>query len=104
MAPGMFPFPSNGKADPKDCGSRGNDVEAVLPVVSIPFKRESLSKVSPVWWKQCFQSFPFPSNGKAYPKPVNLTPLKEVDSCFYSLQTGKRIQSKGDALKVEGDY
>ena len=88
---GLFRFPSNGKAYCK-CIYDGR--QNVPCVVSIPFKRESLSKVWVSW--SDFQSdyhvsipfkreslykviankdkvesiskFPFPSNGKAYPK------------------------------------
>ena len=61
-----FQFPSNGKAYPK-----------VLPrtyprsgeeSVSIPFKRESVSKVRSFDEGAIKTKFQFPSNGKAYPK------------------------------------
>ena len=88
----VFQFPSNGKAYPKKDIIVGVEVKqnsfnslqtgkriqsrvivcacdgAVL-LVSIPFKRESVSKVNfdgtIVEWLDMFQ---FPSNGKAYPK------------------------------------
>ena len=108
-----FQFPSNGKAYPKR--------SAIRPVrcktVSIPFKRESVSKVRMLllWWNRL--KFQFPSNGKAYPKieitvvnpdgtvvsiPFKRESVSKVLSCwragahgqcFNSLQTGKRIQS-----------
>ena len=66
----MFQFPSNGKAYPKvdaveKCGDMGGDG------VSIPFKRESLSKGglrSDAIHRYFQRKFQFPSNGKAYPK------------------------------------
>ena len=63
---GLFQFPSNGKAYPKTMGS----AEALInALVSIPFKRESVSQgmiVRP--HNRQFNMFQFPSNGKAYPK------------------------------------
>ena len=90
-----FQFPSNGKAYPKTGDDKGhqmivhlrfNSLQTGKPIqskkqrknawhartVSIPFKRESLSKV--LWAVQRTNSlsemFQFPSNGKAYPKSV----------------------------------
>ena len=87
-----FQFPSNGKAYPKYRRRNSEDEEEV---VSIPFKRESLSKEAQEFTKEAiiqFVSIPFkreslskgfcirdgfvagdllfqfPSNGKAYPK------------------------------------
>ena len=60
--------------------------------VSIPFKRESISKGSGshfVSSQEC--GFQFPSNGKAYPKSHG-TMQAEGSTCFNSLQTGKHIQ------------
>ena len=116
-----FQFPSNGKAYPKSRYSRTAVQRRVR--VSIPFKRESLSKAnhheSPnrASWEKEFQ---FPSNGKAYPKvlwwmhrplrirhvsiPFKRESLSKVSwswlttrqacwmNCFNSLQTGKPIQ------------
>ena len=61
--------------------------------VSIPFKRESLSKEIPGrrGRHRGFQ-FQFPSNGKAYPKYVRCACCRIAKS-FNSLQTGKPIQS-----------
>ena len=63
----VFQFPSNGKAYPK--------VMAYPAMVngkrhvSIPFKRESVSKVLvSLMLPQRRKRFQFPSNGKAYPK------------------------------------
>ena len=62
-----FQFPSNGKAYPK---SEPQRMKTFLTNVSIPFKRESLSKVraAGVSQKDVDTMFQFPSNGKAYPK------------------------------------
>ena len=65
----MFPFPSNGKADPK-AGLDADFVEGTR--VSIPFKRESLSKVN----------------------TISVCEARQYIS-FNSLQTGKPIQSRG---------
>ena len=65
-------------------------------IVSIPFKRESVSKVESVW-KRIFENyvFQFPSNGKAYPKVTHENVKNAPPTlCFNSLQTGKRIQSQ----------
>ena len=91
-----FQFPSNGKAYPKQCdfcvreSHHGN--------VSIPFKRESLSKDGSVSMPRRHTPtfmFQFPSNGKAYPKTMKM--IITID-CLYpsfnSLQTGKPIQSE----------
>ena len=87
-----FQFPSNGKVYPKVIETRGNTTETTL--VSIPFKRESISKGSKdrqtALLSLSFNSlqtgkyiqrrikadgkvkemrkFQFPSNGKVYPK------------------------------------
>ena len=64
-----------------------------MRMVSIPFKRESVSQV----WISCcrwtLQKFQFPSNGKAYHKLKMKWTLKQRSACFNSLQTGKRITS-----------
>ena len=87
-------------------------------LVSIPFKRESISKVvrackvtktDPVFQfpsngkaypkqlqsvsKKLLKKFQFPSNGKAYPKEHNLRINGSILCGFNSLQTGKHIQS-----------
>ena len=62
-----FQFPSNGKADPK--GMMLFFEELAPGCVSIPFKRESVSKGNKVRMDRFLdQAFQFPSNGKAYPK------------------------------------
>ena len=95
-----FQFPSNGKAYPKTTGKAGEDAgelkwgfnslqtgkhiqsklkgtkDAVIIIVSISFKRESISKA---FSDQCFSlaaAFQFPSNGKAYPKELKNMPRK----------------------------
>ena len=93
VAPVEFQFPSNGKAYPKPsdsiCGEK-RWVSVSIPfkreslskgrrtstsrnevLVSIPFKRESLSKddsENAVFRQKLL--FQFPSNGKAYPKSL----------------------------------
>ena len=62
----MFPFPSNGKADPN--------------IAPTPRKNPAADV------------FPFPSNGKADPKLVPDVSGGATKS-FHSLQTGKRIQN-----------
>ena len=94
--------------------------------VSIPFKRESVSKVvisTPMQVKinsfnslqtgKCIQSeadekalsagilFQFPSNGKVYPKEYSEEHLSEIASCFNSLQTGKCIQRSCAVTKTD---
>ena len=112
-----FQFPSNGKAYPKTyfcfrhTGIRqqvsipfkresvSKDVSARIAkekkatAVSIPFKRESGSKVELAFYVVCDVWFQFPSNGKAYPKKRKYR-IHCISNCrFNSLQTGKRIQS-----------
>ena len=64
-------------------------------IVSIPFKREGISKESqPSKQGSRGSKFQFPSNGKAYPKPATqkCDRLSRASS-FNSLQTGRHIQS-----------
>ena len=68
-----FQFPSNGKVYPKRRNSspgrnRGGGV-------SIPFKRESISKAENSGCKRGGYEFQFPSNGKVYPKTVRVGTL-----------------------------
>ena len=67
--------------------------EVQYPEVSIPFKRESVSKAAETASGRSspLRKFQFPSNGKAYPKAV-FHLLRRLVLCFNSLQTGKRIQ------------
>ena len=65
-----------------------------MEFVSIPFKRESVSKGKRFAGKSSRRiRFQFPSNGKAYPKLGEVVSVVDVVACFNSLQTGKRIQS-----------
>ena len=87
-----FQFPSNGKVYPKPAQQRPNNRPRAK--VSIPFKRESVSKVKVNGTEITFTVFQFPSNGKVYPKMhPELPPLLQEDS-FNSLQTGKCIQRR----------
>ena len=68
-----FQFPSNGKAYPKLTIETQATEEQVFVWVSIPFKRESLSKVAERnRGCQLIHWFQFPSNGKAYPKRLSV--------------------------------
>ncbi len=67
----------------------------MLRLVSIPFKRESVSKgdITRTGNRPFHIKFQFPSNGKAYPKRLEKSELTLWwTSSFNSLQTGKRIQ------------
>ena len=113
----MFQFPSNGKVYPKS--DRGS-LDTRATNVSIPFKRESVSKggtigISRRHSTDCFNSlqtgkciqsqsriqsrqkhrpgFQFPSNGKVYPKWWRVFGGHADTRSFNSLQTGKCIQS-----------
>ena len=63
-------------------------------VVSIPFKRESLSKVDKgLSWKKCRATlFQFPSNGNAYPKIANR--YRQVVSYWVSIPFKRECLSK----------
>ena len=106
-----FQFPSNGKAYPKD---RTDIPKRSEKLVSIPFKRESVSKASirirPTQVGYCFNSlqtgkriqrwmgfqffgmkiqmFQFPSNGKAYPKKPS-APALQLHILFQFPSNGK---------------
>ena len=60
-----FQFPSNGKVDPKKTGC---NLRGLVNSVSIPFKRESRSKVTIGIAVTVPIRFQFPSNGKVDPK------------------------------------
>ena len=88
-----FPFPSNGKAYPKHVSLH------LLPTivnVSIPFKRESISKVKGRILVFTARSFGFNSLQTGKHIQSETTPLEqdETRASFNSLQTGKHIQSK----------
>ena len=88
-----FQFPSNGKAYPKE--QKKEALEWIRVRVSIPFKRESLSKAATFTLLQITTEFQFPSNGKAYPKGDGFDRSSNYFS-FNSLQTGKPIQRGND--------
>ncbi len=70
--PTAFQFPTNRKAYPKSTAS--SSLASTGRIVSIPYERESISKVKiaeTCWWKKTSE-FQFPTNGKAYPKYYNL--------------------------------
>ena len=73
-----------------------------LSKVSIPFKRESLSKEYNATLNSVrnLTGFQFPSNGKAYPKPTGNSVVNSSDTSFNSLQTGKPIQSGGYEIAI----
>ena len=89
-----FQFPSNGKAYPK-----GFKMFQKIRAVSIPFKRESVSKVvlSTTYSKNL--SFNSLQTGKRIQRALWSQEITETVACFNSLQTGKRIQSKKDDRK-----
>ena len=122
-----FQFPSNGKAYPKDRVAMSSN--AVFTCVSIPFKRESISKAGllPASVSKAllgFNSlqtgkhiqrdilndearaaiigFQFPSNGKAYPKLAEAQADALRAKSFNSLQTGKHIQREWNAEYDQG--
>ena len=74
--------------------------------VSIPFKRESISKVVDCKWKLNWSKFQFPSNGKVYPKIQRLITKGVAQNSFNSLQTGKYIQSitKPEEVVIEAEF
>ena len=69
-------------------------IQGSIDSVSIPFKRESVSKAnSKQLPKELGKMFQFPSNGKVYPKAISVMWKLRSTACFNSLQTGKCIQS-----------
>ena len=85
----QFQFPSNGKAYPK------SQLSGLLAKkwVSIPFKRESLSKELAIKACKYINPFQFPSNGKAYPKIIDLTIT--LTMAFVSIPFKRESLSKG---------
>ena len=67
--------------------------------VSIPFKRESVSKAALTMPIVARSRFQFPSNGKVYPK-LGFVLMIGCDHSFNSLQTGKCIQSKEEGSRT----
>ena len=88
----QFQFPSNGKAYPKAPCAAPEAIQ--INLVSIPFKREGVSKALIFEDAQRLTGVPFqfPSNGKAYPKQKRNYRNRNRNR-FNSLQTGRRIQS-----------
>ena len=122
---GLFQFPSNGKADPK-LAHTGS-----VPVafrVSIPFKRESISKdntANRVWHKvwlcvsipfkresiskvvitgnalgQDPGEFQFPSNGKAYPKGL-IRQYQDAKFAEFQFPSNGKAYPKGGCPNAE---
>ena len=113
----MFQFPSNGKAYPKKCRFFGlhfkalsfNSLQTGKPIqsdsetveklndpneVSIPFKRESLSKAVLADMITEVESFNSLQTGKPIQRQAASAIVRDFGSCFNSLQTGKPIQSE----------
>ena len=89
----MFQFPSNGKADPKRIEKRS---AVQVRDVSIPFKRESGSKVHNYRQNHSLHkattSFNSLQTGKRIQRPDPGDRGQALQNRFNSLQTGKRIQ------------
>ena len=87
-----FQFPSNGKVYPKFNSDRSYWFRWS---VSIPFKRESVSKGDPeTRHLPNGNAFQFPSNGKVHGKTNAVAIVgKQDDFGFNSLQTGKFMES-----------
>ena len=89
----MFQFPSNGKVYPKTIPQVRKMRKSC---VSIPFKRESISKgismrrEQPLAWR----SFNSLQTGKHIQRHSNLSSVSTTFLRFNSLQTGKHIQSR----------
>ena len=94
-----FQFPSNGKVYPKPT-ARPQSTGCCSVGVSIPFKRESVSKVKAPKKLPAYQiKFQFPSNGKVYPKEnIERSETAAREEGFNSLQTGKCIQRSCGAM------
>ena len=90
----LFQFPSNGESVSKVKLSPGFTAESKF--VSIPFKRESVSKGDQTMHTLRERAFCFNSlqTGKAYPKQKHTVNYIHKRICFNSLQTGKRIQRR----------
>ena len=89
-----FLFPSSGKAFPNTSSV------VTLPFlkicsVSIPFKREGVSKpimmsTAPAWRRRCFYSL---QPGRRFQTSTNSIVTTVTCLCFYSLQPGRRFQT-----------
>ena len=109
----MTQFPSNGKAYPKQYGNSlvsavaqsfnslqtgkriqrkwcPSSLRPRFPYVSIPFKRESVSKgIGMATVVDSGTKFQFPSNGKAYPKLICIRESKGTRLMFQFPSNGK---------------
>ena len=87
----LFRFPSNGKAYPKP--KKKSLTGLPKKRVSIPFQRESVSKVDIEMEEETLVavSIPFQRESVSKAKPINAEDLLRL-YCFDSLPTGKRIQ------------
>ena len=90
----LFQFPSNGKVYPKHTRTERSSFPGN---VSIPFKRESVSKApfSPPLTNPSRLLFQFPSNGKVYPKPLRQEHTKETKVRSVSIPFKRESVSKG---------
>ena len=94
----MFQFPSNGKAYPKEQLRQKQKGSGIM--VSIPFKRESGSKVVAALELHLALSFQFPSNGKADPKSLKTTGIR----LFLTSQFQFPSNGKADPKKVRSTH
>ena len=99
----MFQFPSNGKAYPKFSVIEMR--RRLMFCVSIPFKRESVSKVKDIRdvirTQVCFNSL---QTGKRIQRLyLKMRTISCIMASFNSLQTGKRIQSITSTSTVGDD-
>ena len=98
-----FQFPSNGKAYPKKTRV-ATESDEIGDWVSIPFKRESLSKDSEVENAFKASEFQFPSNGKAYPKEkAEVKELLETIEKFQFPSNGKAYPKVGTRIGYMAD-
>ena len=96
-----FQFPSNGKAYPK--ATYGTDKTPVTDV-SIPFKREGISKGFTQLYQKPLPAMRFNSlqTGRHIQSGRRPRNGERVVICFNSLQTGRHIQSGQADIKVGG--
>ena len=92
----LFQFPSNGKVYPKVSETGLVDEQENRCFVSIPFKRESVSKVTERKPSKAYPpSFNSLQTGKCIQRPKYNALGTTRQRGFNSLQTGKCIQRKG---------
>ena len=89
-----FQFPSNGKVYPKgrEWGPPHRNLRSFLSFNSLQTGKCIQSKAVERSLKELGVEFQFPSNGKVYPKAININLASSLDQSFNSLQTGKCIQ------------